>query len=85
MASLTSEYDSNSFVGEEMQHQLSHYFSSFTKDMNRDTQYPFGPAAQKGKLKEFVDNVPGVRVHVFCFSLSLNSFSSPVNGYSEGR
>ena len=84
MASLTSEYDSNSFVGEEMQHQLSHYFSSFTKDMNRDTQYPFVPAVQKGKSKDY-GHVPGVRVHVFCFSLYVNSLSSPVNGYSEER
>ena len=84
MASLTSEYDSNSFVGEEMQHQLSHYFSSLTTDMNRDTQNPRVPAVQKGKSKDH-NYVPVVRVHVFCFSLYVNSLLSPVNGYSEER
>ena len=50
--------------------------------MNSFSQNPNVPAAQKDR-----SFAPGVRVHFFCFWLSVNSqFSlSPVNGYSEGR
>ena len=86
MATLTSECDFNTFVGQEMQYHLSHYFSSLTTDMNRDSQNPLVPEAHGGKLKSGQSvYVPGVRVHVFCFSLFVNSLSSPVNGYSGGR
>ena len=59
MASLSSECDSNTFVGKEMQHQLSHYFSSLTTDMNRDARNPRVPGAYEQGF--FV----GVRVNVF--------------------
>ena len=80
MASLTSEFDSNTFVGEEMQHHLSFYFFSLTTDMNSLSQNTRVPAAHEGNTHD-----PGVGVHFFCFWLSANSPSSPVNGYTEGR
>ena len=51
MASLTSECDSNTFVGEEMQYHLSYYFFSLTTDMNRfsQTRNPRVPESQKGQ------------------------------------
>ena len=64
MASLTTECVSNTLVGEEMQHQLSHYFSSLTTDKNHDCQNPRAPVTSKGNLKDFFD-FPGVRVHFF--------------------
>ena len=75
MASLSSECDSNTFVGEEMRHQLSHYFSSLTTDMNRV------PTAQEGNYY----GCPGVRPLFFASGSSVNSLSSPVNGNSEER
>ena len=84
MANLTSECDSNTFVGEEMQHHLSYYFPSLTTDMNRDCHNPQVIAAQE--RQEYALPLRGVRVHYFFyFWLSVNSLSSPENGYSEGR
>ena len=75
VASLTTTSecasDSNTFAGEVMQLHLSHYFSSLTTDMNRDSQNPRVPAAQKG-------NGPGVRP----FFLRLAHLSIPFHHQS---
>ena len=77
VASLTttSECNSNTFAGEEMQHQLSHYFLSLTTDMNRDAQNPQVPTAQEGNKRG-----PGVHPLFFVSGSSVNSLLSPVNG-----
>ena len=47
----TSESDSNTLAGEEMQHHLSYYFFSLTTDMNRDSQNLRVPqAAEQDKV-----------------------------------
>ena len=63
-----------------MQLHLSYNFFSLTTDVNRVSHNPRVPTAQQG-----VKDSPGVRVHYFYFWLFVNYFSSPVNGYSEGR
>ena len=53
--------------------------------MNRVSQNPrvLAPQQDAGRVGDWLS---GVRVHnFFCFWLSVNSPSSPVNGYSEGR
>ena len=63
-----------------MQRHLSYYFFSLTTDINRVSRNARVPAAQRGV------NGHGVCLrYFFCFWLSVNSLSSPVNGYSEGR
>ena len=84
MTGLTSESDSNTFSGEEM-HHLSYYFFSLTTDINRASKNPRVPAAKPDSDKHDDKYVLGVRVFFFCFRLSVNFLSSPVNGYSEGR
>ena len=66
-----------------MKRQLLYYFSSLTSDMNHPvTQNPPVPVA----YQPFATRVIGVRVHYFFASwLSVNSLSSPVNGYFEER
>ena len=54
-----------------MQRHLSYYFFSLTTDIYRESQNPLVPAAKQG-----MGNEPGVRVHYFCFWLSINSLSS---------
>ena len=87
MASLTttSESDSTTFAGEEMQRHLLYYFFSLTSDMNHHvTQNSPVPVPAASQLDG--PYVIGVRVHYFFASwLSVNSLSSPVNGYSEER
>ena len=81
-ANPTSESDSTTFAGEEMQRHLSYYFFSLTTDINGVCQNPRVPAAERS----MTITAPGVRAHCFfCFWLSVNSLSSPVNGYSGGR
>jgi hypothetical protein len=83
MASLTSESDSTTFAGEEMQRHLTYYFFSLTSDMNHVSQSPPVPAAPQGMTDITIREV---RVHYFFASwLSVNSLSSPVNGYSVER
>jgi hypothetical protein len=86
MESITSESDSSTFSGEEMQRHLSKFFS-LTTDVNPASQNPRvpGSAAHRGMRFELESNIPGVRVHNFCFWLFVNSLLSPVNGYSGGR
>ena len=83
MASLTSECVSNTLVGEEMQHQLSHYFSSLYGQESRLSASTSACDAER-QLEGFFW-CSRVRVHFFCLLLFVNSLSSPVNGYSEGR
>ena len=52
--------------------------------MNNFSQNARVPADQEFKGKG-TSSALGVRVHFFTFWLFLNSLSSPVNGYSEGR
>jgi hypothetical protein len=81
MASFTSESDSNTFAGEEMQRHLSYYFFSLTTDMNPASQNPRVPAAWDG----LTGYVPGVCVHYILLLTVCQFLSSPVNGYFEGR
>ena len=55
--------------------------------MNRDSQNLRVPEVPNDLPMTWgIYNEPGVRVHFFfCFWLSVNSLSSPVNGSSEGR
>ena len=84
MANLTSEFDSNTFAGEETQHHfLYFFFSSLTTDVNRVSQNPRVPASH-GEHR----STPGVRIHfIICFWFLSIFLSSPGtgNGYSEGR
>ena len=62
MASFSSESDSNSIAGEEMQRHSSYY--SLTPEMNSFSQNPRVPAVQEGE-RNATRSVPGVRVHCF--------------------
>ena len=81
MATITSESDSTTFAGEVIQRHLSYYLFSLTTDMNSVSQNTQVPAVQQGNTK----TGQGVRFHYCLLWLSVNSLSSPVNGYSEGR
>ena len=93
MAGFTSEFDSNSIAGEEMQRHLSHYFFSLTNilvDLDDASKKPKVaatelPPRELSSYDRSIWNVPAVRVLFFCFWLSANSLSSPVNGLSDGR
>ena len=62
---------------------ICHIFVSLTTDINRVSQNPLVPAAPQ-KSGNIYDH--GVRVdYFFCFWLSVNSISSPDNGYSGAR
>jgi hypothetical protein len=66
MASFTSESDSTTFAGEEMQRYLLYYFVSLTTDMNPDSQNLRVPAAGRGN--------EGCVSIIFCFWLYINPF-----------
>ena len=68
IANLTSEFDSNTFAGEETQHHLSYFFfSSLTTDVNRVSQNPRVPASH-GEPR-----TNGVRIHfIICFWFFVN-------------
>ena len=59
IASLTSESDSNTFAGDEMQHI---YLFSLTTAMNRYSHNPRVPTTREFVFK-LKSSVPGVRVH----------------------
>ena len=63
IAIFTSEFDSNTFAGEEIQRHLSYYFFSLTTDMKRVSKNPRVPAVQPGV--RYNTNVAGVRVRYF--------------------
>ena len=69
MASLISESDSTTFTSEEMQRHLSYYYFSLTTDMNRVSQNPRVPTAQRDMV---TGCAPGVRVHYFFASGCLS-------------
>jgi hypothetical protein len=81
MGIFTSESDSNTFVGEEMQRHLSYCFFSLTTDLNRFSRNPRVAAAWDG----LAGCVPGVRVHYILLLTVCQFLSSPDNGYFEGR
>ena len=91
MTSLTSEFDSTTFSGEEMQRYSLYYFFSLTPDMNHHvTQNPPVPAVSQVDSQLQLDGYRYrylmVRVHYFFASwLSVNCLSSPVNGCFEER
>ena len=65
-----------------MQHHFSYYFFSLTLDIDRASENPvvlMAPSISRAPYD------PGVRIHFIPLWLSVNSISSPVNGYSEGR
>ena len=70
VASITSESDSNTFAGEEMQRHLLYYFFSLTTDMNPFSPIPQVPAAKPGRRNN--TNIAGVRVHYFFASGCLS-------------
>jgi hypothetical protein len=75
MASLTSESDSTTFAGEEMQPHLSYTtFSSLTSDMNHHvSQNPPVPTAPLEGMTDDTSTI-GVRVH-YLFILLLGCLS----------
>jgi hypothetical protein len=72
MASSTSEYDSNTFTGEEMQRHFSYYFFSLTSDKSR---LPQVATMQPNRDRSQPPNsVHGVRV---CFIFASGCLSIP--------